>query len=220
MSISTVILAAGANVRLNGLVAPYHKPLMLVNGKPLVRHAFDHASDWGSNRVTVIVSPKNAEPITALVPNTALFIVQPQPRGVVDALHLVKDRIKDDEHTLILCADNTFSDPPRGKPRVPCFGFRSVHSVDWQRFTRFKNPRSGSPHLEEKGIILIEASAPEQGDGCWIGPLLLNTERVLNALRIPHSTVVEFIRAASDNGADLTPIAMQCSDLGVPEEVS
>ena len=32
-----VVLAAGKNERLEGVVAPYHKPLIVLNGRPLIK---------------------------------------------------------------------------------------------------------------------------------------------------------------------------------------
>jgi GTP:adenosylcobinamide-phosphate guanylyltransferase len=66
--VDTVILAAGRGARLNGIAAPFHKPLLIVNGMPLivqlVRAA--HATFRGSDetaRVVVVVAPENAQAI-------------------------------------------------------------------------------------------------------------------------------------------------------------
>lgn len=226
-SIGALILAAGANTRLQAVVPPYMKPLILMNGKPLVRHAVDHAlNDWHVRGITVVAGPDNARMLLGVLSKMHHFVLQPEPDGVVDAVYRALPTITQD-WTLILCADNTFVPDPDNPvhfsaKRGAQFGTRFVDPPSSRRFTRYKrlsDPKGAS--FDEQyapGVRLIPASDPEQGDGCWIGPLLLETEQLRRVLGICES-VTDMMMQSTALGTELSPLPMLCSDLGIPEEL-
>lgn len=227
--ISAIILAAGANTRLGGVVPPYMKPLILVNGKPLLHHAVDHAvKDWCVEQVIIVVSPDNAKAICSIEDPGRQYILQPQPIGVVDAIQRAIDIIKN-EWTVILCADNTFDGFPHleahSLPLRPMIAVRDdLSPAEMMRFTRYRTSRidastTGYPHrfVDGKDIEIIDKTSPDPGMGVWIGPLLLRTPMIRFALSDGTSNVESFIRKASNNGADLVALRMRCADLGIPE---
>jgi NDP-sugar pyrophosphorylase family protein len=205
-------LAAGANTRLEGILPPGLKPLLVVNGRTLFKHAVDHAHDaWGTERVVAVVSPDNVRPLTQ-VGGADDWVVQPQADGVMDALRRGL-RAVDTRWTLVLCADNTFDldyetnlDLLRLRGRVPLFGARGLDEKDARRFTRYV--RHGD------NVRFLEASGDEPGTGCWIGPLCLPTEGLRNGQNSP--TIVGCVNVAA-HGLMLTPLDMNCADLGIPE---
>jgi hypothetical protein len=103
--VDAVILAAGRGERLNGYTAPYHKPLLVVNGMPLINQAVDHALEV-VQRVVVVVAPENAAPISQVLGDRVVrMVVQRVPDGPNRALAIgaelcVTNRI------LVLMADN------------------------------------------------------------------------------------------------------------------
>lgn len=219
--ISVIILAAGANTRLGGVVPPYMKPLILVNGKPLLHHAVDHAvKDWCVEQVIIVVSPDNAKAICSIEDPGRQYILQPQPIGVVDAIQRAIDLIKN-EWTVILCADNTFDGFPHleahSLPLRPMIAVRDdLSPAESMRFTRYRTVMDG------KKIEILNKSSTEIGTGVWIGPLLLRTPMIRFALQNVDEynlsvDVESFIHKASNNGADLVALRMRCADLGIPE---
>ena len=103
-----------------------------MNGKPLIRHAIDHAEkDWKSTDITVVVSPENSRAIMSLARHDYNYVVQPTPLGVVDAIARGLPYCCG-QWTLILCADNTFtlgSDLIKLPPEGPIFGARHYKVV-------------------------------------------------------------------------------------------
>lgn len=213
-------MAAGANTRLKTVVPPSLKPLILVNGIPLVQHALNHASrDWrvDVNDIVTVVSPDNAKHVISVMPTHGTFVVQPEPLGVVDAIERGIQLVCQ-PWTLILCADNTFEAgdsimPWTNRELRAAFGSRRLDLKAALRFTRFV------PRLV--GARLIEASSGETVPDVWIGPLLLQSTVLINALsaRPRHETIVQLINACTENGHELAPIPMHCSDMGIPEEL-
>lgn len=221
--ITAVILAAGANTRLAGVMPGFMKPLMLVNGRPLVRHALDHAVwDWKAERVIFVAAPQNASLLAQVTgePNCERreWVLQPSPDGIIDAISRALPLVTT-EWTLILCADNTFSGNVTSLPRrTACFGARVLAAEDASRFTRaVTRPDHGTRVLardEPNDLPRVEA-----GVMVWIGPLLLKTKELCSALRCMHagSSIERLIMLATDEGRELQPIMMACEDLGVPE---
>lgn len=110
----TVILAAGKGSRLNGIAAPFHKPLMVVNGRALVYNAAEtaaaRASNLGTDRIIIVCAPGNVEPIAHLTDEfNPYIIVQPNPTGPGDALLLGLELVQSTD-VLVLMGDNTFRD--------------------------------------------------------------------------------------------------------------
>jgi len=185
------------------------KPFVLMNGRPLIHHALQHAHAWGVQEITIVASPGNVQHLVTICQNTYQYVIQPHPLGVLDALSRSIRNVQH-EWVLILCADNVFSDPPE-LVTGPGFGARELYDADqWKRFTRYR--------CSEGVTFMIEASEPDPGQGCWIGPLLLETTRVRTFL--PQcETIAQLIFKASNDGTQLLPWPMQCSDLGTPEAI-
>ena len=210
---------------------------MLVNGKPLVMHAYHHAVLWGCERVTVVASPENVKHLVDLFkqPNSELhWVVQPKPSSIVDAIHRGIQTVQTNR-VLILCADNTFEFDGKTpdiqsyiKSKQSFFGSRSLPQSVAGRFTRWlgrkrldtstHNGPSDIP-VHSGGVVLFESGEPmTKFDGCWIGPLLLDTEAVM-ATSLNSVSIVDLINGATCQGQILSPIPMLCSDMGVPEEL-
>lgn len=206
------------------------KPLILVNGKPLVRHAVDHAYLWGAAQHVIVVSPDNARLVTQVVDRNYFdWVLQPEPTGVVDALRRAV-RLVTGNRALILCADNTFQfeNPDelacelktRAAAGESLIATRELSVREAARFTtlEFKEPGARC------GLDVWPAGRNHKASQwCWIGPLLLQTTELRASLqRLPagSDSVVEVILGATRGGLDLQPLPMLCEDLGIPEELT
>lgn len=91
-----VILAAGRNRRLESRVLPFMKPLVEIDGAPLVASLANDLTELCS-RVVIVVSPENAASIRDAIfggqspllhHDRVRLVVQPWPSGPGDALRL------------------------------------------------------------------------------------------------------------------------------------
>lgn len=206
--ITAIIPAAGTNTRLRDVVPPGLKPLLLINGRPLIQHAVNHALDaWGADEVVIIVSPDNARAITSVIDGQWNFIVQPEPDGIVDAIRRALPFVKT-RHTLILCADNTFE----GRVVKPtadgqCIAVR--RDLPWAEAQRFTHVRMCTPPSELCKVIQQD----KDWNTVWIGPLVVLTDRLTKALEECDDDLI----AVLQHVGPFTPLEMKCSDLGIPE---
>lgn len=232
--ISCIVLAAGANTRLSGpnIVPPYMKPLILVNGRPLIQHALRHAiDDWRASEHVIVVSPDNARLITSVIPKRYEYVLQPEPMGVIDAIARAA-RLVTRPWTLILCADNTFEMDGEhwempwhlDAPQCGAFGARQLDLESAKRFTRYTVQNidvstHGDPvkRIVRGNVRFIEASSAEMAHGVWIGPLLLDTRRLVHDIAL-SSSIVQLITRATSDGTSVMELPMLCSDMGIPEE--
>ena len=99
---AAVILAAGKGVRMRSSLS---KVLHKVCGKELVRHVVDAARAAKYDRVVVIVSPTNHDPIRDLLGDTVEYAVQADMLGTGHAVLQAKDLIGDVETVAVLNGD-------------------------------------------------------------------------------------------------------------------
>lgn len=177
----TVILAAGRSSRLAGVVPPYHKPLMVHEGKPLIVHATQAAADdrW---RTIVVAAPENVRPIVEVlehnprVPN--LYVIVQTNSGGPGAAFLLGTELVNTVHTLVLMSDNTgvtrdlvheVRKGAGGDPRL-IVSTKKVPFKDRARYTRIKDGK------------FIEDPDVEGGDVVWCGPLAVPTKQMRSVL--------------------------------------
>lgn len=178
-----VILAGGRGSRMFDLVPEYHKPLLQVDGIPLVCRAVDLAHAAGVSIPVVVVAPQNAEAIeNALGDRQAALIVQRRPRGPGHALALglsVHTRPKPSDRVLLLLADNvsTKDDVAAVAAYQTAVGIRCIPRTEAHRFTRYEN----GMWLEK--IMLNDTDNDDVPDvTCWIGPVVGDRERMTEAV--------------------------------------
>ena len=215
-----IILAAGSNSRLTS-VKPFMKPLKVVNGKPLIVHAYEHAQQWRVKQedIILVASEENVADIIKVSPADCYKrAIQSEPSGAIHALRLGVTRLQHAvgaDYTVILCADNTFSPPPFDYiiPEGMCVyfadsGAQTTNPAD-NRFTRIvllEDMRHGfyEPYTHE-GIA---------HDGKWCGPLLIPTDVLRHMVGFAES-LTDLIRICSLFGRYSVAIEMECDDHGV-----
>ncbi len=214
-----VILAAGRGERLAGIAAPYMKPALLVNGRPLIVQQVQNALEV-TDSITLVLAPKNAQTMLELVSDAMQelnwrhidVIVQPFASGVVDALKRGLRMYEWD--TLVLMGDNVVppgtvtamweqyvsSDP---KPDiVVCTAEMPYH--DAQRFTYLDNR-----HWYEKE----EVSNPLPTVPVWVGPVIIKSASEMYAALGSNESVGRTFNAFTN----VWTYTGHCTDIGVPE---
>lgn len=179
-----VILAAGRGERVRDLAPEFHKPLLPIDGTPLVCRAVDLALEAGVHTPVVVVAPSNAEAISgALEDRSAQLIIQREPRGPGHALlvglsvyprgaHRAADRV------LVLLSDNVVSraDVEAVSACETAIGTKKIERREAHRFTRFEN----NEWVEKKSIGKLDGSPFE----CWVGPLVVWRSNTVKALQL------------------------------------
>lgn len=219
-----VILAAGRGSRLDGIAAPFWKPMMVVNGAPLIVTVVRQAGEAADgNRVVLVVSPENAQPICQLLESAWLeeipdIVVQPAPVGPGDALLRAGPLLG--KRVLQLCADNVTPDADL-RALAACteplvVGVREIENqAEAERFTLI-----AEDHTFSEGV---GAAGMRWADGkyrAWLGPIVADAPRLLDAVREaePVRDEKKIGPALSAFSKDCLLLPVDCYDIGVPGE--
>lgn len=193
-----IILAAGKNTRLKGIIPSYHKPMLIVNGKPLITSIAKQLLDR-CERVVVVVSPENCGPITELLAASDMLsdnlhiVIQPEARGPGEAI-LRALLVCKSERVLIALGDNV----------IPTKDFDNIFEEDFQAVDQ--NPNFASNHITISYVTVEEDEEAERFtrilgtdfiEGypggkfqdryrCWTGPLIADLQTLESALTQLH----------------------------------
>jgi len=212
--VDTIILAAGRNERLKGLVPAYMKPLIVVSGMPLILAQIARVSNYG--RVTVVVAPQNVQHIVDLIVSAAYpgtqFVVQPAPTGVLDAIHRAI-RLTETQRVCVVCADNV----------VPQDAFTAVNADTTARELRIctrliANPDAAKRFTQFKDGKFSRKSWAEHNSEVWLGPFSSNRAALMQAAARESTVEGALNTIAGELG--VTAIPSHCEDIGVPEALA
>lgn len=220
----TVILAAGKGERLDGVMAPYHKPLMVINGRPIVQQAVDFGLQLGGH-VIVVVAPENAAPISHVLGDRPVhMVVQRRANGpgyaLATGLMLAEGKV------MVLMGDNvsTFADVMRvADAQSYGVGVQLVDREDAIRFTYWRHGdqtwaekiRPAQPDLDPSGMVLA-----------WVGPLTVDRDTALEYYRDSQEhdargdAIGPAIPCLVPNGKSHTAVSVGTYDIGVPEALA
>lgn len=233
-----VILAAGKGQRLNGHVMPFFKPLVEVNGKPLVLHAVEYAITAGARRIAIVAAPGNASAIEAAVrrvPGVSI-VIQPFPEGPGDALRVGLEQVGS-TRAIVLMSDNVMDSDAVAAMAThagtgsDAIGYREVPLEDAHRFTRIrrlpttKDGASMLGYVEGTPITQDDEWYPGSGTAVvWCGPIILHCSRALTVLnRAPRDETTGELKIGPHLGSILrqpTLLSRVVSfDIGVPDSL-
>lgn len=216
----TVILAAGRGSRLDGIAAPFHKPLMVINGRPMIRNAIEQSQHEVFGRVIVVAAPENALPLSQVLSGTdAMFILQREPDGPAAALSLGLELVTTDR-VLVLMGDNTLNDTDVEKildianedRDATVIGVHRVAARDAERFT----------FLDEDGHWKEKTKPTSDGIvDCWIGPILAHTNELSELIHASRHHAAEheerLIGPLFNHLTAVRTAEVSCEDIGIPE---
>lgn len=228
----TIVLAAGRGARLEGLAAPFWKPLMVVNGEPLVVTVVRQGVTINLGRCVVVVSPENAQPICSVLEANRLtggvdIVVQPTPGGPGEAFLCASPMLNDKHRAMILCADNVIPDDDikevastggAGCPSL-VIGTRVIEDAkEAARFTLVSQAGSIWEGGEDRADLVWD----DRRFRAWVGPLVVNPAYLTAALIGQPKNGELKIGAHLNEYCDLTgepPVLVPCDcyDVGVPE---
>lgn len=216
-----VILAAGRNGRMRYICAPYHKPLLVVRGEPLVRRAVAAAKAAGTTAVTVVVAPENASQIAAVIGynrsnDDVRMVIQRRPAGPGDAL-LVGMEVGRDEDVLVLLGDNYVTDEDVSKvashpeKSASVIGIRRVPPEKAIRFAYYEE--SSARWVEKVPTYDHETAYVE----AWCGPIRVKREQMRALLKTQRWTLDELTIGETFNHlTDLRTVLVESWDVSDP----
>lgn len=208
-----MILAGGKSERLRGIVPPYHKPFIVVNGKSLLVTAVDSACKAGAERIVVVATGENALPVWQLVGHNPDVRVVLSDRGVGDAVYRGLEVCSHDR-VLVLMSDNV-----HGKNDVlhvtsmGAYGI-GVRDIPWPESRRFTR-QWGGRWVEDKG----QDWHYDVKDGLtrvWCGPVVISRELGLGVLEGQE----RFGAWLDDLAYAYTHVNVSTQDIGVPDAVA
>ncbi len=224
-----IILAAGRNERLRGTVPAFMKPLLLVDGQPLITRIVNdtltsNALDGygGQGDVIVVASPQNVGALAEVLPHgLPLFIVQPEPTGVNHAARLGL-RISRSSHAALICADNLIE--PTAWQQHP---FRVgdtkedilyVHGRDLPQVQAERLTYDVGGCWYEKDLTGIGALSSAF---CWLGPLVFNVSNMQAAIDalLTRQDTPSLGLAFNYYPSAVRHVTSMSRDLGVKEEL-
>jgi len=220
-----IILAGGKGSRLDGVMPPYWKPLMPINGVPLIRRIVGQVAGY-VDTTFVIVAPENALQVAQVLAGCpVLMVVQPNASGPGHALQIGLKLSRADA-SLVLMGDNLLADSDVCQVAT-CghdfvVGVQRVSYEDSARFTRVL-----SPVKFEEG--LHNTCDPSRGmPWVWCGPLVLPRDHTLQALGNRFTDLKQGI-VEQKIGTHLTELAelhgpakleeVAAIDIGTPEAI-
>jgi hypothetical protein len=203
--LDAVILAGGKSERLRGIVPPYHKPFLVVNGRSLLVAAVEEAQRAGASRIVVVATGENAMPVWQLVREVPRVTVVLDDHGVGNAL-AVGLNVCREQRVLVLMSDNVFAkdDVPEVAAYPTAIGVQLMPARLAQRYTRLIGDMwlEGGPSTEHYDDLTV-----------WCGPLVVSRNRALAVL--PGATSIGHHLNTICPGATLVPTGTR--DIGTPE---
>jgi len=210
--VEAVILAGGKSERLRGIVPPYHKPFIVVNGKSLLVSAVDAALEHGARRAVVVATGENALPVWQLIGHRPEVRVVLSDRGVGDAVFRGLE-VCTERRILVMMSDNVFG--PYDVHRVVttrCGYGIGVRHVPWDESYRFTRQFKG--RWVESGD---KSDTDEFGYAkIWCGPLVINREMGLKILE-GKEKLGPYL---DDIAPAYTHVTVSTRDIGVPDAVT
>jgi len=234
-----IVLAAGKNERLSGIVAPYHKPLLVVNGKPLIVKAVDSVVNIAERdtmvvgpinvgRVVIVCSPSNAQSLVNVFAHTPYrrrihWVIQPEAVGVVDAIARGAE-VCTTEQVTVLCGDNLFDVAQLERvitshePSVAVS--RMEHSPECVRFTQVIG-LDDNDDVKRVGRLPL-SQLDEDGVTVWLGPVSLSREAISQSTLEADGhgsvdSVEDLINYSISMTGPLCVVYGNTVDVGVPE---
>lgn len=208
-----IILAAGAGTRLKGFVPPYHKPLLVVNGRTLVSGAVQAVRGF-VDEIVVVVAPQNADPIVHVVHALGAnvrYVIQPEADGPAKALELGLHGLKVTDQAIVIMGDNTVSrhDVEEIVARFPDSNVVCGRYLDYPEAARFTRVLADLTWYEgppKPGHDLTKAVF------VWLGPIKITVADWVATPRDSHNRIgPRFAHMQTEI------FEVDCNDIGVPE---
>lgn len=194
----SIILAAGRGQRMEGFAKPFFKPLLEVNGLPLITYAAEYASAAGATRATVVASESNADDIKKSLKMYASWVdvvIQSEPRGPGDAT-LIGLGNTDCKSVMLLMSDNLMNADAVSQMAITAMindadaiGVARVPLERADRFTRVREWEDGTCTYVEGVPVSAEDETTVGNAIVWCGPLIFERATAIDVLNNVQASV-------------------------------
>lgn len=196
--LEAVILAAGRGQRMEGVAKPFYKPMLEINGIPLLGYAIEYASISGAEKVTVVVSPHNVDDIEEVVSPYSSWVeiaVQRSPLGPGHAALIGMKKVASNK-TMLLMSDNIMDGSIVAEMATNCavtginaVGTREVPLAKANRFTRVRyNGGKNYTYVENVPVTDDDMWPDTKSAVVWCGPLVYDTDLAYSVLNREFSS--------------------------------
>lgn len=188
-----IILAAGRGQRMLGIAKPFYKPLLEINGLPLLAHSAMYAAAAGIEKITVVASPQNADDIENALAQCEIEVtlaIQNDPVGPGHAALVGLSRVRA-ERCMLLLSDNIMDQSAVismisrcNSQKCDAVAVCDVNIAQASRFTRVRKNESGAYTYEETTPVTDDDiwDTDRATARVWCGPLVFNTIRAIDVL--------------------------------------
>jgi choline kinase len=229
-----VVLAAGKGQRMEGFAKLFFKPLLEINGMPLIAYAVEYASAAGATKVTVVAAKSNIEDIEQALKMYASWvttIVQHEPTGPGDAALIGLENTVD-KSVMLLMSDNIMNSNAVSMMAtraviedIDAVGVLHVPISKAGRFTRIRRGTNGAlKYVESVEVSHLDETGPGVAT-VWCGPLIFKRDTAINVLRREKINAVKdakefkigpYLNEIMRKGALLVDVGAM--DVGIPAE--
>jgi dTDP-glucose pyrophosphorylase len=197
--IPAVVMAAGEGRRLRPLTERYAKPVLPIDGRPVVVSLLHELARAGSERVTIVTGylGDQVEALLAGFPLDVRFVHQPQALGSADAVR----RASAEPPYLAVAADTVFAagDMPRFLAAAGDKG-----AIAWRVDPRPTRPRLGVSDGRVERVLDDDPANPHASAPLWlVGPAV--HERLAGVPGPPFELAAAF-QAAIDSGTTVRAV--------------
>jgi bifunctional UDP-N-acetylglucosamine pyrophosphorylase/glucosamine-1-phosphate N-acetyltransferase len=194
-------MAAGLGKRLRPLTERFAKPVLPIDGRPVIVALLHELARAGLNRVTVVTGhlAEQVETLLAVAPVDVRFVRQPEPRGSADAVRRAEPRAP----AVIVAADTLFAPGAIGAFLAGGAGTAGAVAI------RSTPPKPGQTRIrvEDGRVVRFGDDDPENhvtGAPLWLfgEPAL----RELDRLSGPPFELAEALQRLADNGEEIRAV--------------
>ncbi len=226
-----VILAAGKNTRLQGIIPAYHKPLLVVNGETLLVRLVRQAQTLMSkgNRIVLVVSPLNCQAIMDLMRSSftdeqrlsIVYLCQDTDATFADTLATALALSQKSEKVLLMCGDNYISDNDWEVFINTCVA-QGYPVATWVSSSMEQTNRFAKILPVSGGITSAPSEDSMRNDDgdflCWLGPVVIQPALTQTRLkRQERRDVVADALTAGGQEKHFFPVELSVQDIGVPD---
>ena len=206
-------MAAGEGTRLRPLTERWPKPVLPIDGQPVVVTLVHELAAAGCDRI-VVVTGHLAEQVEALLeplPYAIEFVRQPAPLGSADAVARAAARAP----YIVTAADTRFADGDLGTFAARARGLDGAVAI------RRQGGRPASTHIHVEGGRVVRVHGSAREDDWTAAPLWWIGERVARFLDPlpgkPPYELADVVQAAIDSGTRVSAIQIRGTrDLTTP----
>lgn len=196
-----VVMAAGLGTRLRPVTDRFAKPVLPIDGRPVVVSLVHELVRAGVERVAVVTGhlAEQVEDLLGAAPLDVRFVRQPEPLGSADAVR----RAEPDAPCLVVAADTLFTPGTVGSFLAGAAGAAGAVAV------RSTPPEPGQTRIRVEAGRVVRIGDDDPGNRVTGAPLWLLGEpalRELGRLSGPPYELAEALQRLADNGEEIRAV--------------